>query len=175
MRHGKVEANHPRMIIFGLRRWIIAIFERPMLRWSIGHHLADPVVIGLGAFEARQNSLSQLTQPAYSVHGMSSLNPLGYVRSQFPAEILIFPASVHLLWKLCIQQRERTIATKMNKEDVDVHWSFLFNLNLILAGGCIATKYNVFHLGYFPNYLSYRICKFVFFFVCRLSSSLQAL
>ena len=55
------------------------------------------------------------------------------------------------------------IATKINNEEVDVHWQFLFNLNLILAGGYTATKFNIFHLGYFPIYLSYRSCKFVFF------------
>ena len=38
----------------------------------------------------------------------------------------------------------------------------LINLNLILAGGSTTTKLNSFHLGYFPIYLSYRCCKFVF-------------
>ena len=36
-------------------------------------------------------------------------------------------------------------------------------INLILADICPATKLNNFHLGYFPIYLSYNTCKFVFF------------
>ena len=104
------------MLIFGLRRRIIAVFApRTMLRWSIGHnYLVDPVVSNWRAHEARQNSLSQLTQPAYSVHGMSCLNPLGYVRSKFPAEILISLASVHLLWKF-------------SSPSVASHWSAILN------------------------------------------------
>ena len=104
------------MLISGLRRRIIAVFApRTMLRWSIGHnYLVDPVVSNWRAHEARQNSLSQLTQPAYSVRGMSCLNPLGYVRSKFPAEILISLASVHLLWKF-------------SSPSVASHWSAILN------------------------------------------------
>ena len=98
MRHGKVEANHPRMHY--------AHFWTKMANncclcedhASLKHrtYLSDPVVMG-ALTKARQNFLSQLTQPAYSVRGISYLNPLGYVRSKFPAEILISLASVHLL------------------------------------------------------------------------------
>ena len=44
-------------------------------------------------------------------------------------------------------------------------------INLILAEVCPATKLNSFHLGYFPTYLSYKPCKFVFFCIvyCLLS------
>ena len=87
------------MLISGLKGWIIAVFARTMLRWSTGHNLADLVVTGALAIQTRQNSHSQLTQPAYSVRGMCCLNPLGYVCSKFHAEILISLASVHLLWK----------------------------------------------------------------------------
>ena len=39
-------------------------------------------------------------------------------------------------------------------------------INLILAGRCTTTKLSSFHLGYFPIYLSYKPCKFVFFWFC---------
>ena len=45
---------------------------------------------------------------------MSCLNPLGYVRSKFPAEILISLASVHLLWKF-------------SSPSVASHWSAILN------------------------------------------------
>ena len=45
---------------------------------------------------------------------MSCLNPLAYVRSQFPAEILISLASVHLLWKF-------------SSPSVASHWSAILN------------------------------------------------
>ena len=37
-------------------------------------------------------------------------------------------------------------------------------IKLILAEVCTTTKLNSFHLGYFPIYLSYNTCKFVFFY-----------
>ena len=39
-------------------------------------------------------------------------------------------------------------------------------INLILAEVWAATKLNSFHLGYFPVYLSYKPCKFVFNLYC---------
>ena len=36
-------------------------------------------------------------------------------------------------------------------------------IEIILAGTCTTTKLNSFRLGYFPIYLAYRDCKFVFF------------
>ena len=41
-------------------------------------------------------------------------------------------------------------------------------INLILAEVWAATKLNSFHLGYFPIYLNYEPCKFVFFLYCLL-------
>ena len=35
--------------------------------------------------------------------------------------------------------------------------------NLTIAEGYTTTRLNNFHLGYFPIYLSYKACKFVFF------------
>ena len=99
MRHGKVEANHPRMNYAhfwtktvnncGLCATHASLKHRTQSRRSRNNWCAR---------EVRQNSLSQLTQPAYSVRGMSCLNPLGYVRSKFPAKILISLSSLHLLW-----------------------------------------------------------------------------
>ena len=101
MRHGKVEASHPRV-------YYAHFWTKTANNWGLcaDHallknrtYLADPVVIG-ALTKPRQNFLSQLTQPAYSVRGMSNLNPLGYVRSKFSAEILISLASVHLLMEI---------------------------------------------------------------------------
>ena len=47
-------------------------------------------------------------------------------------------------------------------------------INFIFADICTTAKLNSFHLGYFPNYVNYKSCKFVFFcIVCCLLSRLQ--
>ena len=114
MRHGKGEANHPRM--YYAHFWTKTANNYGL--WadhaSLKHrtYLADPVQIGVLTKSAK---IPQLTQPAYSVRGMSCLNPLGYVRSQFSASILISLASVQLLWKFISPL-------------VPSHWSTILNL-----------------------------------------------
>ena len=102
MWHGKVDTNHPRM--YYAHFWTKTV-NKLQSRRSCSNWCAR---------EASQNSLLQLTQPVYSVRGMSCLNPLGYVRSKFPAEILISLASVHLLWKF-------------SSPSVAWHWSAILN------------------------------------------------
>ena len=46
-------------------------------------------------------------------------------------------------------------------------------INLILADICTATKLNSFHPGFFPIYVSYNTCKFVFFFLYFLLSIIK--